>query len=260
MHRMRGKIRDRNGLISSFPRIFALGARLADLLVFPSACRRCGVLLERPGERVLCAECLSALAPCRAPYCPSCGRFFDGDGAPHRCAACLRQAPPFSAHRSAARYDGAVKEALLLFKYRGLRPLGRPLAAFLQAAIGDDDPPWREADLFVPVPLHKRRRRERGFNQAAVLAAELSRLIGVPAVSDALRKTVNVRPQTSLRSAERRTNVRGAYRAVRPEAIKGKRVVLVDDVFTTGSTLSECAGVLKRAGAADVRGVTVARA
>jgi ComF family protein len=241
-------------------RVFALGARLAELLVFPSACRRCGVLLERPGERILCPSCVSALAACRAPYCPSCGRFFDGDGAPHPCAACLRKAPPLSAHRSAARYDGAVKDALLLFKYRGLRPLGRPLAAFLHAAVEGGDPPWRGADVFVPVPLHRRRRRERGFNQAEVLAIELSRLTGVPVVSKALRKTVNLRPQTSLRSEERRANIRGAYRAVRPDAVRGKIVVLVDDVYTTGSTLGECARVLKRAGAADVRGVTIARA
>jgi len=233
---------------------------MAELLAFPSACRRCGVLLERPGERILCPACLSALAVCRAPYCPTCGRFFDGDGTPHPCAACLRQAPPLSEHRAAARYEGAVKDILLLFKYRGLRPLGRPLASYLQTAIGDDNPPWRDADLLVPVPLHRRRRRERGFNQAEVLADELSRLTGIPILSDALRKTTNLRPQTSLRSQARRANIRGAYRAVRPDAVLGKTVVLVDDVCTTGSTLGECARVLRGAGAADVRGVTVARA
>ncbi len=238
----------------------ALIAKLAELLAFPSACRRCGILLERPGERLLCPSCRSALKACRAPYCPSCGRFFEGDGSPHPCAACLRQPPLLSAHRSAARYDGAVKDVVLLFKYRGLRPLGRPLAGLLHAAIEDGDPPWRGADFLVPVPLHRRRRRERGFNQAEVLAGELSALTGIPVLSDALRKTVNLRPQTSLRSEARRANIRGAYRVARPEAIREKTIVLVDDVCTTGSTLGECARVLKGAGAADVRGVTVARA
>jgi ComF family protein len=257
---MRGKERNRNGIVNiRFPKV-ALLAKLAELLAFPSVCRRCGILLERPGERLLCPSCRSALRACRAPYCPSCGRFFDGDGAPHPCAACLRQAPPFSAHRSAARYDGAVKDVVLLFKYRGLRPLGRPLADFLHASIEDDDPPWRGADVLVPVPLHRRRRRERGFNQAEVLADELSGLTGVPVLSNALRKTVNLRPQTSLRSEERRANIRGAYRIARPDAVQGRTVVLVDDVCTTGSTLGECARVLRRAGAADVRGVTIARA
>jgi ComF family protein len=126
--------------------------------------------------------------------------------------------------------------------------------------MGDDDPPWRGADLFVPVPLHRRRRRERGFNQAGVLAEELSRLTGMPVLSDALSKTINIRPQTSLRSEARRANIRGAYRVARPEAVRGKTIVLVDDVCTTGSTLGECARVLRKAGAADVRGVTIARA
>jgi len=257
---MRGKIRDRNGLATTRFRLATLGARLAELLAFPSACRRCGTLLENPGERILCPACLSALAACRSPYCPTCGRFFDGDGAPHPCAACLRRPPLLSAHRSAARYDGAVKDVLLLFKYRGLRPLGRPLASFLRAAIVDEDAPWSGADLLIPVPVHRRRRRERGFSQAEVLADELSRLTAMPVLSGVLRKTLNLRPQTSLRSDARRANVRGAYRVVRPESIRGKTVVLVDDVYTTGSTLGECARALKNAGAADVRGVTIARA
>lgn len=257
---MRGKNRDRNGVNIFRFRAVALGAKLAELLAFPSVCRRCGGLLEKPGQRILCPECLAALAACRAPYCPSCGRFFDGDGSPHPCGACLRRTPALSAVRSAARYDGAVKDVLLLFKYKGLRPLGRPLAAFLHTALETDNPPWRKADILVPVPLHRRRKRERGFNQAEVLAEALSRLTEIPVASRALRKTAPLRPQTSLRAEARRVNIRGAYRVARPDAVKGKVVVLVDDVCTTGSTLGECARVLRRAGAADVRGVTVARA
>jgi competence protein ComFC len=257
---MRGEIRERYGLIFPFVRLIKRGSRLAELLIFPSVCRRCLALLERPDERILCQDCLAGFVPGPPSHCPSCGRFFDGDGAAHLCGGCLRRPPSFSTHRSAARYDGAVKDALLLFKYRGLRPLGRPLAAFLHASIGRFDPPWTGADLFVPVPLHRRRRRERGFNQAEILAVELSRLTGVPVEARVLRKTINVQPQASLRSEERRANIRGAYRAVRPEMVAGKIVVLVDDVFTTGSTLGECARVLAKAGARDVRGVTIAQA
>jgi competence protein ComFC len=257
---MRGKNRNRDGVNLFRFRAVGLAAKLAELLAFPSACRRCGALLDKPGQRILCPDCLAALAVCRAPYCPSCGRFFDGAGAPHPCSACLRRVPPLSAARAAARYDGAVKDILLLFKYKGLRPLGRPLAAFLYASLEGQDPPWRSADLFVPVPLHRKRRRERGFNQAEVLAEELSRLTGIPVASRALRKTVPLAPQTSLRAEARRANIRGAYKVLRPEAVRGRIVVLVDDVCTTGSTLGECARVLRRAGAADVRGVMVARA
>lgn len=257
---MRGKNRDRDGVNIFRFRAVALGAKLAELLAFPSVCRRCGALLEKRGERILCPDCLAALEVCRAPYCPSCGRFFDGDGAPHPCAACLRRIPPLSAARAAARYDGAVKDILLLFKYKGLRPLGRPLAAFLHAALEGENAPWRGADLLVPVPLHRIRRRERGFNQAGVLAKELSRLTEVPVIDRALRKTAPLRPQASLRAEARRANIRGAYRVARPEAVRGKVVVLVDDVCTTGSTLGECARVLRKAGAADVRAVMVARA
>ena len=257
---MPGKSRNRNGLIASSFRLLGRGAKLAEILVFPSACRRCGKLLEQPGERIVCPPCLNLLVPCPAPYCTRCGRFFDGDGEPHACAACVEARAPFSVHRSAARYEGAVKDVLLLFKYRSLRPLGRPLAGFVHAALRGANALWADADFLVPVPLHRRRRRERGFNQAEVLAEELSRLSGLPVQARLMRKILPVRPQTSLRSDERRTNVRGAYRVVRPDDVGGKTIILVDDVFTTGSTMRECALMLRRAGAKDVRGLTVARA
>jgi competence protein ComFC len=257
---MRGKKRDRIGVGFCRSRAAALGAKLAELLAFPSVCRRCGALLENPAERLVCPDCWAALAPCKASHCPVCGRFFDGDGDSHPCGACLRRRSPLAAVRSAARYDGAVKEILLLFKYRGLRPLGRPLAVFLHRALGEDDPPWKGADLLVPVPLHRARRRERGFNQAGVLARELSRLTEIPVAVRILRKTAPLRPQAGRSAAERRKAVRGAFRVARAGNVRGRIVVLVDDVCTTGSTLGECARVLRRAGAAEVRAVTVARA
>jgi competence protein ComFC len=110
------------------------------------------------------------------------------------------------------------------------------------------------------VPLHGKRRRHRGFNQAEALAGELSRLTGRPVETRALRRIADIPPQTRLGKAARRANVRGAFRVVRPDRIRGRVVVLVDDVFTTGSTLGECARELRRAGAADVRAVTVAQA
>ncbi len=265
MHRVRGKGRDRHHLTPRLPAAFRLrragrfGLRLLELLVFPSACRLCGRLLDVPGERVLCGACLSGLTPWRGPGCPSCGRPFAADADPHPCGACLTAPPPFSRHRSAGVYGGTLKEALLLFKFRKYRPLAKPLAAFVASALGEHADIWRDG-ILVPVPLHGRRRRERGFNQAEALASELGRLTCRPVERRALRRVADIPPQTTMGKEDRRRNVRGAFRVDHPERVRGRVVVLVDDVFTTGSTLGECARVLRRAGAADVRALTVARA
>jgi competence protein ComFC len=264
---MRGEGRDRQRLTAAsggtFSRLHAagrLGARLAELLIFPTDCRLCGNLLDEPGERVLCRACLAGLKPWRGPVCPSCGRPGGAENeAPHPCGACRTEAPPFSRHRSAGEYGGTLKEALLLFKFRKYRPLAKPLAAFIVAALPEGAEIWKEG-LFIPVPLHRKRRRERGFNQAEELAGELGRLTGRPVERRALRRFVDIPPQTTKGKAERKANVRGAFRVARPERVRGRVVVLVDDVFTTGSTLGECARELRRAGASDVRAVTVARA
>jgi len=114
--------------------------------------------------------------------------------------------------------------------------------------------------MIVPVPLHRRRKWERGFNQTEVLAKELGRLTEFPLETDVLKKIRNIPPQTSLELDERARNVKDAYQTAKEERIQGKIILLVDDVYTTGSTLRECASMLKRAGAKEVRAVTVAQA
>ena len=257
---MPAKIGVRNGLTRSARSAFRRGAKLLELAFFPSFCKICGTLLERPGERVLCAVCLAKIVPEPASACVCCGRFFDGEGGPHPCAACLDTRPPYGRHRSGGRYRGELKETLLLFKYRSYRSLGKPLGRFVVEATKEEDALWRDVDVIVPVPLHPRRRRERGFDQARVLAREIGRLKGLPVAPGLLRKVRNIVPQTSLERDDRKANVRGAYAAPRPARLRGCVVLLVDDVFTTGSTLGECASVLKRAGAKEVRAVTVAQA
>ncbi|MDP2915833.1 MAG: ComF family protein [Candidatus Aminicenantes bacterium] len=239
---------------------FAQKAKLFELAVFPSFCKICRALLESPVEKVLCRTCLDKITPLRASFCPSCGRFFEGAGDPHLCSACLNEAPPFSMHRSCAKYRGGLKDTLLLFKYRRYRVLGQNLAEFIAEALKKEDGLWWGVDVIVPVPLHRRRRWERGFNQAEVLARELGRIRRIPVETRALKKVKNVPPQTSLEREERRSNVRDAYRTDKADRIRDKIVLLVDDVYTTGSTLRECAAVLKKAGVKDVRAVTVAQA
>ncbi|HYA49432.1 MAG TPA: ComF family protein [Burkholderiales bacterium] len=244
-------------------RLRAGGARLArqaELLIFPSFCRLCSRPLGRPSERVVCDDCLAGLSPRHGPVCLCCGRFFDGAGGDHLCARCLERVPPYTVQRSCGRYDGVLKDLILLFKYGRVSALRRPLARFAAAALSEEEGLWLGADLLVPVPLHPERKRERGFNQSQLLARELARIRGMRVLEGCLVKVRNVPPQTSLEAAGRETNVRGAFAVRRRRRVEGKVVVLVDDVFTTGSTLDECGRVLKRAGAREVRALTLAQA
>jgi competence protein ComFC len=235
-------------------------AKLIELLIYPSSCRLCGALLDRAGERVVCHDCLDRLTARRGPACPVCGRFFEDEAEPHLCRRCLAARPAYSAHRSCGAYGGALKDVLLLFKYRGCAPLARPLARFAEAVLGGEAAVWDGADLIVPVPLHRARRRERGFNQSRLLARELARPRDLPVLRASLVKIRNVPPQAGLRAAERERNAVGAYAVRRPDRVRGKVCVLIDDVSTTGATLRECARVLREAGAEDVRAITLAQA
>jgi competence protein ComFC len=235
-------------------------ARLVELLVFPSFCRLCRAPLEDPGERVVCGACLSKLAAYEGPICPRCGRIRQDGGEDHPCARCLSEPPAFTRHRSCGLYGGTLKEVILLFKYRKYAPLSRPLARFADAVVGPDTGLWAGADLLVPVPLHPSRRRDRGFNQARLLARDLARLRGLRVLDGCLVKVRNAPPQAGLRAADRERNVVRAYAVRRPDRVRGRTLVLIDDVTTTGATLRECARVLMEAGAREVRAVTLARA
>jgi len=235
-------------------------ARLLELVCLPSFCRLCGALLERPGERLVCGACLAGLAVRRGPVCPCCGRFLETAGDPAPCGRCLDRPPAFSRHRSAGRHDGALRDVLLLYKYGRLAPLGRDLAAFVERSPAAGEDLWTGLDAVVPVPLHRTRRRERGFNQSEIVARCLARERDLPVIGRALVKTRPAPPQTSLAAGERAANVRGAYAVRDPGRIRGLTLIVVDDVFTTGATIGECAAALKGAGAREVRALTVAQA
>jgi len=234
--------------------------KLAELVVFPSFCRLCGRLLEKPGEKVVCAACWASLRPPRDSLCPSCGRFFEGNGESHFCGRCLDARPRVSVHRSCGEYRGALKDLILLFKYRKFSVLGRGLAGFAGRAVGGDEELWWGVEALVPVPLHPRRKRDRGFNQSRVFAGEVGKAFRLPVLDGALVKVRHTPPQTSLESRDRAENVRGAYRVKRAGQVRDRTLLLVDDVCTTGSTINECARVLLAAGAKEVRALTIARA
>lgn len=193
-----------------------------------------------------------------SPLCTTCGTPFKTiDGIDHRCGECLDSPPPFTAARAAVAFDGPVRDLIHRFKYskqvRLRRPLGLMMAGSLAPFVVEASP-----DLLVPVPLHIKRLRSRGFNQALLLASLLGRQWGVQVSRHNLRRIRWTEPQVELPPDERVKNVRGAFHVSAPSEIAGKRIMLVDDVYTTGSTVRECAKTLKQAGAAAVYVATIA--
>jgi ComF family protein len=244
----------------SFRRLLSSWGKTAELLFFPSFCELCRTLLEEPGEKVICRRCREKVRRCQAPFCPCCGRFFESEVESHLCQACLEKEPALARHRSFSRYEGPVKEVILLFKYRGFKVLGNWLGDLLAENLGSEEDLWEGVDALIPVPLHPKKERKRGFNQAQVLAKRLAAHKSLSLLERRLIKVANVPAQTSLEAGERAKNVRGAFRIRKAKDLEGKIVLLVDDVYTTGSTLRECSLVLKKAGAKEVRAVTVAQA
>lgn len=234
--------------------------KLAELIFFPSLCELCSSLLELYGERVVCNSCLQKIKSHRTSICLSCGHFFSDSVAPHFCKLCVEQRPAYSIHRSCGLYKGTLKDIIILYKYRGFSVLGKALAEFAHNSLGKDESLWWETDAIIPVPLHPEKEKERGFNQAQLIAKELAKFKQIKLIEGQLFKMRRTLPQTSLEARERERNLRGAFKVKDPDRIKGKIVVLVDDVFTTGSTLQECCMTLRKAGVLEVRALTIAQA
>ncbi|MFC2169782.1 ComF family protein [Acidobacteriota bacterium] len=172
----------------------------------------------------------------------------------------MQKRPSFSFHRSCGQYRGKLKDIILLYKYRKYRVLGKDLAQFIYWSMGRENSLWQGVEIIIPVPLHPKRKRQRGFNQAQVLAYHLAKRRGIELVKKVLVKTRNTPPQTLLEVDERQKSVKGAFDVSGKEKIAGKIVLLVDDVFTTGATIQECSRILKSVGAKEIRALTLAQA
>lgn len=234
----------------------AIGRRALDL-VLPPLCLVCRAPIGADGA--LCPSCWSRVRFIGPPHCARCGLPFDESGGPHDiCAGCAARPPRFDRARAVMRYDDGARPIVLRFKNADRLHATPALARWLARAAG---PLLAEADLIVPVPLHWRRLLRRRYNQSAELARALARLSGKPWSAAAVRRRRHTPTQGHRGPAERRANVRAAFAVPdrsRP-LVAGKRVLLVDDVLTTGATLDAVCLALSRAGAAAVDAVTLAR-
>jgi ComF family protein len=225
---------------------------LARQALFCPQCRICSQPLLGRGEAAVCSDCLGRVSLDPRPCCPRCGLFFDRPGGP--CGACRLKPPPFASHRSFAAYEGELRRLIVLYKYGEIEVLKKPLAGFLRERLEREQAgPF---DRVVPVPGDPKRRRE--FQPAAELARALAGRLGLKLESGNLVKVRSTPAQAGLRREQRLRNLRGVFRLERPRELKKTRVLLVDDVFTTGSTLRACARELVRAGAT-VTAITVAQ-
>jgi ComF family protein len=227
-------------------------------LIFPRLCGFCDAPEADPAT-ALCPECYDALRPVEHPFCYQCGLPFPGvspTGAP-LCGKCLTTPPPYARARYGFRYDGGVREALVRFKYSGRLHLSRPLAALLVEAFGRHFHP-EEFDLMLPVPLHRSRLLKRGFNQSLILAERVSQATGVPVDRTSFRKVRDTPPQVGLPRSERLRNIHQSFRVLRASAVRGKSVLVIDDVATTGSTIGEAAQTIMASGAKRVEALVLA--
>lgn len=224
-------------------------------LLLPPRCPVCREIASADGR--YCAACWAGLRFITAPMCARCGAPFDIDRGPDAaCGACLATPPRYTAARAAMIYDGSARAVLLSFKHGDREYLSRVMAPQLvRAGAGWLGP----GALLVPVPLHRWRLWRRGFNQAAVLARATGRRSATPVAVDALVRIKAAIISRGMGRRKRARNVEGAFRVARPAAVRGRDIVLVDDVLTTGATAEACARMLFRAGARSVRVLTWAR-
>ena len=225
---------------------------------YPESCQLCGQARATPGESYVCEACRKGVRFIERPYCERCGRPYEGAiDHPFECSNCRQLDLQFSSARSAVYAEGPVLEIIHRYKYNRAFWFEPLLAGWLaeravSVLVGEK---W---DFVAPVPLHPAKQREREFNQADRLASRLGAAIGIP-VRRLLDRKVFTQSQTLLSREERRANVRQAFAIRKGQVLSGERVVLVDDVFTTGATSSACARVLLNAGAGEVCVWTVAR-
>ncbi|MBV9852891.1 MAG: ComF family protein [Armatimonadetes bacterium] len=223
-------------------------------LLYPPRCLLCRTL----GAACLCDACARQIAPVPESLCARCGLGLSPEGG--GCHHCALRRPAFDRARAMGAYEGVLRAAVHQFKYRDRPQMAEPLGLLLADHARAQSVALHDLrfDALLPVPMHPIRRRLRGYNQSERLARVLARDLGLPLEVKSLIRTRATRPQVGLTGDARRHNLRGAFAVPRPAKVAGRTLLLVDDVVTTGSTLSECAAILKAAGAKAVYALTLA--
>jgi ComF family protein len=230
-------------------------------VLLPADCLVCEGHLPAEHEGGVCLPCWRSFRRLEGPCCRRCGDpvfVFENPFPPPAflCEDCRRHTRPFDRCRSAGIYDGALREAIHRVKFNGETALARSLGRWLARSLPGEA---READLVAPVPLHPKKVRERGFNQSEFLSSAVAAAASAHHRPKLLSKTTPTHSQTGLGRKDRRRNLRGTFSVGAAVSVTGSRVLLVDDIYTTGCTVEECARVLRRAGARSVRVLTLAR-
>lgn len=221
-------------------------------LLLPPICPACA---EHTENRGFCRKCHDGIRFIASPLCACCGvPFVSQQSSGHFCARCIKEKMPFLKARSIGAYEGVLLEAIHMFKYSGKTSLAKPLGKLMADGFSN-----KGCDLVVPVPLHKTRLKERGFNQSLFLARELAAIHNLPVDYIHLKRIRATDPQINLKEKERVKNVRGAFAAANGKVFIDKHILLIDDVYTTGATIRECGRILKRAGAKGIDVLTLAR-
>jgi ComF family protein len=227
--------------------------------ILPPLCIACSEVLPSAQEKVFCRECRRHITYITQSHCPVCGMIFpDSPAGNHLCGSCLEKKPHYTFARSALIYDGIILNAVHQFKYGRNLACGKALADLL-ADFDFPDLDWDIFDVMIPVPLHIRRLRTRGFNQSLILARALEKKHNIHVDFSLLKRRKLTLTQTGLDKKERQKNIQRAFEVTDPERIEAKNIILVDDVLTTGATANECAKILKKAGARQVGVITLAR-
>lgn len=234
-------------------------------ILFPSDCRICRAPLTNIASLPVCEPCLAQIVPLDGPLCQICGEklfhsISETEDKP-LCGICRRVGAHFRRAAAFGAYEGALRDLIHLFKYNGVRPAGKVLGGLLNQTVTAMALP--DSLIVIPVPLWSGKRIARGFNQAEAIARAFINFQSSSSIqldTSILVRTRETASQTGLTRHQRRANVRGAFTVVKPAKVKGRSILVVDDVMTTGTTAGECARVLRRAGAKEVFVATVARA
>ena len=234
--------------------------RQALRFVLPVECIACGQSLSTDPVPFFCTVCWDTIRPLQQPVCARCDQPFVSPAATaytpnHQCQDCMERPPDFERAWTLFPYLPPLRDAICSFKYRDKHTLAQPLARLMISAL----PSRIDVDVIIPVPLHPARLRAREFNQSLLLADQLSHHLARPVSATHLVRIAATDPQTTLTRQARLNNLRKAFDVRRPQDLKKKRILLVDDVFTTGTTLNECAKALRQAGSGPVFALTLAR-